>query len=102
MPFPTPKELKQTGGIYIGDDAHRVARHYARYSHKDWICWLDANGIKKAARVSYASIKQAMLESGTQREFFLYDSNPGHLTWFVSWSLAAMFLKQIKLGHYEL
>lgn len=85
--------------IYVGNDAYSVAQRKARYGHRNWLFWADKTGQKKAALMTPASVKQAMLDSGTQGKFLLMHSSGGGGL-LTDWSMGAMWLRSAKHGHF--
>lgn len=84
---------------YTGDDAREFAARKAQYGHKNWIVWQDKSGQWVAAVRTAETVKQAMLATGTQGKFraYLCESFP----WHVDWSLAAMWLRNLKKGYMQ-
>lgn len=83
--------------IYIGEDAYQVARHKARYGHKDWFAWLGKDGQRYAARANAETCKMAMLASGTQGKFTRYSSD-GWGTSNIDWRDAVLWWSHLKRG----
>ena len=58
----------------------------ARYGHRDWIVWDDADGVQHSERATEESIKDALLSVGTQGQFTIVSANTGWLMigkWFI-------------------
>lgn len=91
-----PRKPK-TSDIYVGDDAYQVARHNARYGHKDWFVWRGRDGQKYAARATDRTCKMAMLAVGTQGYFIRYGSD-GIAYSSSSWSVAVTWWSNLKHG----
>lgn len=49
-----------------GQEAYALAQRKARYGHKSWIVWKGRDGAFNAALETAATVKQAMLDVGTQ------------------------------------
>lgn len=64
---------------------------YGGYLHIAW----KQHGIWVAERLNANSLKRAMLDSGTQDKFICFDRGQSSYVW---WSLAAMWLRQMKRG----
>lgn len=76
-----------------GKDAWHTAERKARYGGKCWIAWLDKNGVRRADHKNYETIKEAMLQTGTQGNFRFYDRNGAML---VTWEIASIMLRNSK------
>lgn len=82
--------------LYAGADTHMIARRMARQGHRDWLCWMDRNGNRFAARCTAANLKAAMLATGTQGRFTRYEASTGTALSSSSWSVATIWLKNQK------
>lgn len=73
-------------------------RHMAKYGHRDWLSWTDRNGLVHSERKTATAIKQALLDTGTQRKFHLFEASTGigHL---ISWRMGVTMLGNAKLGY---
>lgn len=81
-----------------GQEAYAQAKRLGSYGSYDQVVWKDKLGNYHTERVSYASIKQAMLAVGTQGKFTVYHGNTPHL---IRWCIASAYLKNLKLGYYR-
>lgn len=68
------------------------ATRKARYGHRDWLQWTDRDGYVHVARQSVASLKQALLASGTQYAFTQIGANTGHRM-LITWSIGLNMLR---------
>lgn len=81
--------------ILTGDDAHVLARKKARFGRTDWVAWCGKDGVKRAMRASSTSVKMAMLATGTQGYFTMYQASDG-VGSMMSWGLASLLLRNLK------
>lgn len=88
-------KLVDRSEILSGDDVNAIARTRARYGHTNWIVWRDKDGTKRAARVSIAALKMAMLATGTQGHFTMYQASDGGGA-MMTWPLSCLLLKNLK------
>lgn len=74
-----------------------MAERKARYGHRDWLVWRDRLGQLHAAVKTAASLKQALLDTGTQYRFTCIGATDGwrHI---VSWPIGLNMLRQTKYG----
>lgn len=72
---------------------YREAERKAKYGGYLHIAWETKDGVWIGERLTPASLKQAMLDSGTQGQFVCFDRAGSSLVW---WSLAAMWLRLMK------
>lgn len=74
-----------------------MAERKARYGHRDWIVWRDRLGRLHAAAKTATSLKQALLDCGTQHAFTCIGANDGwrHV---VTWPTGLNMLRQTKYG----
>ena len=79
------------------DPALALAKRKARYSHRDWLFWKDRNGTSHSARRDSATLKAAMLASGTQGKWFIVQASTGTLVKGF-WRLGINLLKNAKFG----
>lgn len=85
--------------ILTGPNSYETAKRKARYGTQSWIMWQDRNGIKKAAPVTYDTMKAAMLDCGTAGHWVLYSSRD-RCGQMVYWSWACLMLRNLKAGYY--
>lgn len=85
--------------VYTGADAGAVARRKSRYGRRDWVWWVSKDGSRHCAPVSYANLKTAMLETGTQGVILMYSANTG-TPCGGNWSVYTAWLANLKSGHY--
>ncbi len=74
------------------------AKRKARYGHRDWIAYKTRDGNDVYAPASAATLKEAMLATGTQKAFLMICANSGHLM-KMSWWLANNVRRQFVLGY---
>lgn len=74
------------------------ARRKARYGHRDWLVWLDTHGARHARPLDAATLKAAMLATGTRGHFTLYEATTGN-PWRVTWPHAVAMLANAKRGY---
>ena len=74
----------------IMNDAHayRQAHRLARYSRFDCIAWTRRDGQQRYARLTEATIKQAMLDGGTQQRIICYTSHNASPITAWTWKIA--------------
>ena len=69
----------------------------ARYGHKDWIFWVEKDGTKRAEWRSAASVKRALLASGTKGFWCLVHADSGcPMKGF--WAMGINLIRQSKWG----
>lgn len=91
--------MSKQAEVLTGPKCHQEAQHRARFGHRDWVVWVDDQENKFAARLTFATLKQAMLANGTQRrDYWIYMASNGHC-WGMSWPLAINFLANLKRGY---
>jgi hypothetical protein len=90
--------VADTDQILIGTGAHQDARRLARYGRTDWLAWFGRDGKQCAARRTPATLKRAMLDTGTQGRFLLICKNDG-VGMIAGWSDGARWLRQLKRGY---
>ena len=76
-------------------DYHQAKRR-ARYSRNDWIAWTNRNGTISTAPASADSIKAAMLASGTQERFTMFERRTGAsllINWWMANNIRRQFLR---------
>lgn len=73
-------------------------KHMARYGHRDWLSWTDRNGNQLAERKTADSIKRALLDTGTQKKFYLYEASTG-IGHIISWRIGVVMYTNAKLGY---
>lgn len=71
-------------------EAHNLAAHKARYTHKPWIAWVGRDGAGRAALETRDSVKQAMLDSGTAGRWTAYSGTRGYVQ---RWPLGVLRLR---------
>ncbi len=76
------------------------ARRMARYSHKDWIVWVDASGKRVCARKTPESVKQCLLDRGTQGRWILVEASTASLHQG-DWWTGCNIIRQMKAGHQD-
>lgn len=69
------------------------AKQKAKYGGYLHIAWKAKDGAWVGERLTPATLKQAMLASGTQGKFVCFDRDGSSLVW---WSLAALWLRMMK------
>ena len=81
--------------VIVGATACETARQKARYGHTAWITWMGTDGAWRSARATAASVKAAMLASGTQGHVVLYHASEqfGSL---ITWPLACILLSNLR------
>lgn len=78
-------------------DLIAMACRKARYGHRNWLCWRDRESVLHVAVQTAASIKQALLDTGTQYAFTQIGANDGwHM--IVTWPIGLNMLRQTKWG----
>lgn len=76
----------------------QTTRNKARYGHRNWILWTNKAGEEVAAPVTPTSMKQCLLEVGTQGKWFFFSANCGTPTKGFWW-LGLNLLAQSKRKH---
>lgn len=76
-----------------GPDAWNDAARKSKYGAYHWIAWVDRDGVKQADTYTYETVKQAMLDSGTQGQFRAFDRNGAMI---VTWAIGAIMLRNAK------
>ena len=71
----------------------------ARFGHRDWVVWRARDGQDYYGRKSPATVKAAMLASGTQGRFTLVTANDGWPIW-ATWRIGLNLLAWMKHGIY--
>lgn len=92
MPRPDPN------AIYDQTDAYQKARAIARYSCYTYIAWKRRDGQHRYARLTEHTIKQAMLDVGTQGRVTQYDRMYGSS---YRWAILNNIRRQLKAGYYR-
>jgi hypothetical protein len=64
----------------IGKDAAQIARHKSKYGRRAWVVWQDKQNHLHAAPSTVATVKAAMLATGTQGRFTTCYSGVSHVT----------------------
>lgn len=85
-----------------GAEAHALAERMAKYSHRNWIVWILADGTRKAAKLSQASLEMAMVEAEGGRRgpgYFTCYQSGGHGA-VVGPNISAVWLANMKAGHF--
>lgn len=77
-------------------EAHKLAAHKARYTHKPWIAWVDRDGVGHAERETMDAVKRAMLAVGTKGYWSAYSGTRRHLQ---RWPSGILRMKNLKYGH---
>ena len=77
-------------------EAHKLAAHKARYTHKPWIAWTGRDGDAHAAQETRAAVKRAMLDVGTSGYWTAYSGTKGFVQ---RWPLGILRLKNLKYGN---
>lgn len=90
--------MEQAYVIYSGEDAAIIARRKARYGHRDQVVWRDQSGALHTARVSAASLKAAMLATGTQGRFTVYSGTIALSS--SSWAVAVAWFCNARAGYW--
>lgn len=85
--------------VIEGEQVHITAKRKAQYSQYDWVVWRGNDGVKRASRVSAKTVKTAMLATGTQKRFTVYQRRTGiaHIT---SWRIAVNIYGHLVRGWY--
>ena len=83
--------------LLVGPGVCHTARQRAKYSRYDWAAWTGRDGVGYAAPVSVASIRAAMLATGTQRTFIVYERRTGSGQ-VVFWWMANNIRRQLLRG----
>lgn len=78
-------------------EAVRTATRKAKYGHRDWITWADREGFLHLAVQTAASLKQALLDTGTQYCFTQIGANDGHRM-LISWPIGLNMLRWARHG----
>lgn len=78
-----------------GPDAFQKAQRMARYGHRDWLVWSDADGAHAAPRTA-ENIKRVLLTTGTKRRWTLICADGTPMKGF--WWLGINILRQSKRG----
>jgi hypothetical protein len=73
----------------------RMAERKARYGHRDWLQWTDKHGAVQVARQTEASLKQALLDCGTQYAFTQIGANGGWRM-IITWPIGLNMLRNMK------
>lgn len=76
---------------------YQEAKRKAKYGGYKHIGWKNKAGEWVGARLTAETLKQAMLDLGTQGQFMMFDRT-GPM--WAGWSLAAMWLRHIKKGYF--
>ena len=76
-----------------GPDAWNIAKRKNKYGDKTWIGWTDRNGIKQADIYNSATVREAMLATGTQGVFYHFDYG---VYWVLTWPMAVIWLRNAK------
>lgn len=76
-------------------DFDAVLARKVRFGRTDWAVWRDANGTFYAARLCAASIKAAMLATGTKRKWTIYSAGSGR-RFAQSWRLGCLLLRNTR------
>lgn len=79
-----------------GREALYTAKRKARFGHKDWLLWTDANGDHAAPRTA-DNIKAMLLAVGIKGRWFLVEANSGNLCKGFWW-LGINILRQSRHG----
>jgi hypothetical protein len=77
-----------------GEEAFKLATNKARYGHKSWIVWADRNGAWNAMVESASSVKQAMLDVGTQGRWTAVSRN----NYIQRWRDGCQILRNARVG----
>jgi hypothetical protein len=72
--------------------AYHEAKRKARYGRKDWLVWTNKEGIRVNAIYNAVTLKQCLLDSGTQGEWWLIAKNSG-LGYVGSWYMGVMMIR---------
>jgi hypothetical protein len=79
----------------IGSDAARIACQKSKYGRRVWVVWQDKQNRLHGAPSTAATVKAAMLATGTQRGFTSYYSGVSHLTdWWTANNMRRQLLRQ--------
>ena len=76
---------------------YETAKQKARYGHNDWIVWRDKHGVSKSAKLTPETMKECLLDVGTQRKWSLVCAS-GHGTLRGFWKMGINILNQFKHG----
>lgn len=74
-------------------EAHKVAAHKARYTHKPWIAYMDQSGTAHAEQETADSVKRAMLGAGTGGYWTAYSGTRGYVQ---RWPMGVLRLRNFK------
>jgi hypothetical protein len=74
------------------DERIRTAERKARYGHRDWLYWVDRSGTLHVERKSVQSLKQALLDSGTNHYFVEIGANTA-VRFICSWTIGLNMLR---------
>lgn len=77
----TVRPVIHVGGTLAGPGAHRAAAQRAREERRDWIRWHDREGAPRAAPVSAAAVRDAMLAVGPSGRAAIYGASGTAWTW---------------------
>ena len=75
------------------EEAHKLAAHKARYTHKPWIAYVGRDGCAYAELETADAVKRAMLASGTGGRWTAYSGTRGHVQ---RWPLGVLRLRNLK------
>ena len=79
-----------------GRNCHLEAQRKARYGRRDWVMWIDKCGMRHAAPKSVESVKAALLATGTQGTFAIYDKNT-ELPHLINWRIGVNVMRHQQL-----
>lgn len=84
-------------------DAYALAERMAKYSHRNWIVWILADGTRKAAKLSQAALEMAMAEatSPTRGAGFFTCYQSGGWGVIVGPNLSRVWLENMKAGYFS-
>lgn len=92
-----PLQWRETGYTQAECDAIGLAERKARYGHRNWIYWADREGTMHTAVQNAASLKQALLDTGTQYCFAQIGANNAvHM--IISWPIGLNMLRWARAG----
>lgn len=77
---------------------YQEARQKARFGHRDWVAYKAADGQYVFTPANAATMKAAMLATGTQKSFTLICANDG-IAMKMSWWIANNVRKQFLAGY---
>jgi hypothetical protein len=87
-----PHHWRTAGYTPAEYEALRTAERKARYGHRNWIYWVDRQGTLHTAVQNAASLKQALLDTGTQHLFTQIGANDA-VKMIINWPIGLNMLR---------